>query len=143
MQRISTFCLVLLILVACHHPNPDPGDRSSTSRLEGPPEGAPEGPPMMEKGTAHVPVHLTPGETAGLSQAVNQTPVANDAQSAHIHADVRDGQLVFVPEPSQDPSHVTPDATRITVGGRNPKTVLVVATPAAKQLLDQRASQPH
>ena len=98
---------------------------------------------MMERKGTIVPILLTPVENDGLKKAIASTAVAKDSAISHIHADVQDGRLVFVPEPLQDPSHVTEDAARITVGGHNPRTVAVVATPAAKQLLEQRTSQTH
>ena len=141
MRKTSTFCLALLILAACHR-GPDQTQTGGTpapspqSRNEGD-----EGPPMMDRELVHnIPVHLTPTENDGLKKAIDGTPVNQGTQVSHIHADVQDGHLVFVPEQAQDPAHVTKDAPRITIGSRNPRTVAVVATPAAQQLLNQRAS---
>lgn len=139
MQRISPICLVLLLLAACHSSGSDPAKvipQPSEAQVN-----REEGPPMMEKKGSSVPVLLTAGEKSDFRKAVESTVVAKDSAVSHIHADVQDGRLVFTPEPSQDPSHVTEDAPHIRLGGPNPRTVVVVATPAARQLLDQKASQ--
>ena len=133
MRVISTFCLALLVLAGCH-------SASNQSKEGAPLNEGEEGPPTMDyRAATHTPLHLTPTEHDGLTKAVQNTPFKGTG-GAHIHADVQNGNLVFIPEPAQDASHVAPDAPRITLGGRNPRTVAVVATPAAQQLLQQRAS---
>jgi len=142
MRKISIFSLTILLLTACHPAGQDPGKPAPQPRTQAQIDND-ELQPMMEKKGVIVPVLLTPVENDGLKKAIASTAVARDSAISHIHADVQDGKLVFVPESSQVPSHVTEDAPRITVGGGNPRTVAVVATPAAKQLLEQRTSQTH
>ena len=142
MQRISPICLVLLLLAACHSSGSDPARVNQQPPTEAQ-VNREEGPPMMERKGTSVPVLLTAGEKSDFRKAVESTVVPKDSAVPHIHADVQDGHLVFTPEPSQDPSHVTEDAPRIRVGGPNPRTIAVVATPAARQMLEQKAAQSH
>lgn len=158
MRRISMLCVVLFVLVGCGGGNgknissgnsvvqqPNPANRQTT------PAGVPtacsepcEGPALMMKKTTWANLNLTPNETDGLQQALKRTPVTGPSDTPHIHADAKDGQLVFSSENVQNPAHLTGNEPEITVGTPNlPHSsipVKLVATPAAAQLLEKKAA---
>ena len=136
MRRISTVCLALLVITSCH----------SGQIAEGPPKpSVQEGPPMMEsKQVGWTPVQLSPGEKDGLKKAIENSPSNTPMSTSHIHADVKNGALVFSPEKEQVQSHVTGSDSRITFGNAKSQAVTVVATPSAAKLLEQKAAvAPH
>jgi hypothetical protein len=171
MRRISVISIAVLLLAGCPRPKPpdhnvDPstvaqGDEVGTQPVpptnpgrNGPTACEPdcEGPPtMFDKRVNHSEgtlLTLTPIENSGLKQALKETPTTGAAGTAHVHADVVDGQLVFTSDRAQDVTHVAADDPEIAIGTPNsPKAsvpVKLVATAAAKRLLEQRvrASTP-
>src|SRR5579864_9421666 len=91
-------------------------------------------------------VALSPAETASLKAAMTDTKVSGDPQKVHVHADVTNGQLVFSPDRTPEPAHVSGSEPEVSFGKDAPATssipVKVVASPAAAQLLRQKEIQP-
>ena len=170
MRRISVISIAVLLLAGCPRPKPTDhnvnpstaaqGDQANTQPLPPNPgrsdqtacEPDCEGPPtMFDKRVNHPEgtlLTLTPIENSGLKQALKETPTTGAAGTAHVHADVVNGQLVFTSDRAQDATHVATDDPEIAIGTPNsPKAsvpVKLVATAAAKRLLEQRvrASTP-
>jgi hypothetical protein len=161
MRRISTICLAFFVIAGC---GGGVGERSNTPvNQDSQPSSQPatpqpivanpvacvepcEGPAlMMEKtnGKGWTNLNLTPNETGELKQALKNTTVTGTDDTAHIHADVQNGQLTFSAEKVQDPTHLTGKEPEITIGIPNSPhssiPVKLVATPPAMTLLDQKS----
>lgn len=87
-------------------------------------------------------IALSPAETASLKTAMTDTKVFGDPQKVHVHADVANGQLVFSPDRTPEPAHVSGNEPEVSFGKNAPATsslpVKVVGSPAAVQLMRQR-----
>jgi hypothetical protein len=161
MKQISVLCVALVVLGGCGGGNGKIGSSGNSvvqqptpANTETVPGGTQaacpepcEGPALMMKkinGTDWTNLNLTPKESGGLDQALKATRVAGPTDVAHIHADVKDGQLVFSSESVQNPAHLTGNEPEITVGTPNQPhssiPVKLVATPAAARLLDEKAA---
>lgn len=87
-------------------------------------------------------IALSPAETASLKTAMTDTKVSGDQQKLHVHADVANGQLVFSPDRTPEPAHISGNEPEVSFGKNAPATsslpVKVVGSPAAVQLMRQR-----
>jgi hypothetical protein len=163
MSQTKVAYLLLLVLAGCSSGGPGSGTASNVSPTPAP-AGTPvstnpasdagnegpamEGPAMMMyrkvNGTNWGPLHLKPSESAGLRQAIANTP--SGAKSPHLHADVENGQLAFRAEQTQNPSHLTGNEPSVVIGQPGSKhasaPVAIVATPDAQRLLEERTKNP-
>lgn len=135
MKKISAVAISLFLVLCIGCRRSDSGSNEISAESVSPKEIPPEI-QVCQNNCEIAPemktIPLNQSERQSLSNALKQ----NNAAAAHLHIDVKDGQLAFGTD--QDPAHVATPGAQIKVQSSVPP-MKVVMTPSAQEIVRKRA----